>query len=148
MDRPQSGAKKAGEPLQVRADLGAPGRELPPDLAASYFVETSFGDEVAGLIAARSGRAPLLKRLAPVLHERFGCDARLMLAAPWSLFEPIGPRLQITVFTALDESSAAKAASEIETAWSTDLKENELILLPIPLSRLSENDRRRLGKPG
>lgn len=97
-----------------RPDFGSRSALLPEPLTKLYFVESSFEEEVATLVANVPGRAAFLAQVAPKLYEYFGCDARLMLAAPWSLFEPIGPVLHVVIYTELDPPAASRQLKQFE----------------------------------
>lgn len=99
------------------ADLGVPARLLPPELATAYVVESDYEDEVLKLIEAEHARGAFLLRAAPDLRALFGEEARLMLAQLWSLFEPIGPVLNLIVYTWLPETKAEAGLDKFDERW-------------------------------
>lgn len=113
-----------------RPDFGVRDEQLPGPLIASYFVESSYGDVVHGLVAV-SGRTAFLASAVPVLHEYFGCDARLMLAAPWRLFEPIGPILTVVIYTKLTKDSALDAHRRLKSEWLAEAKTLGIDVVPV-----------------
>ncbi len=103
------------------ADLGEEPRLLTPDLAAQYVVESDYEDDIVSLIGAAPKRHELLARLGPSLRSSFGGDARLMLARTWRLSEPVGPMLNLVIYTWLGEPEAADALRQLRMLWSEDV---------------------------
>jgi hypothetical protein len=130
--------------VDARADLGSRS-ELPGGLRDEYVVESSYEDQVRELLVQVPTRVRFLEQAAPRLHALFGCNSRLMLAAPWSLFEPIGPMLQIVVFTALAEGDTKVATANFLEEFQQQISVNGATLAPIPILRLSASDRERLS---
>ena len=135
--------KPKTEPVIARADLGVPARLLPPGLASQYFVETFYEDQVMQLVTEDPSRITFLERVAPALHSHFGCDARLMLAAPWSLFDPIGPELHVVVYTGLSESDAAAANKHLQREWSNQARAAGVQFDITPMSRVRALEQRQ-----
>jgi hypothetical protein len=138
-------------PLQDQgghADLGVRSERLPAGLGAEYYVESSYEDEVLELLANDLRRVTLLRSLAGPMNDAFGCDSRLMLAAPYRLFDPIGTFLQLVIFTHLTESESDLAFKRVMASHDADLTRCGVELVPIPVSRLKAEDRQRLGRRG
>jgi hypothetical protein len=67
-----------------------------------------------------------------------------MLAAPYRLREPIGPTLQVVIFTPLGEGGAKDALSRLRNGFGDHLDRTDIEVVPIPHERLSASDRARL----
>jgi hypothetical protein len=103
--------------MRGRTDFGWLPQMLPVPLAEHYFVESFYEDSVVKLLEELPARKDLLIEAVPVLHQFFGCDARLMLGALWSLAEPIGPVLHVVIYTITTRTEAEAKYSEFTRAW-------------------------------
>jgi len=115
LTRKQDSNVRKTQGIGARWDLGIRSRALPAALRDEYYVETNNDKEVVGLLTPDV--VEFLAGAGPAIHEAFGCDARLMLAALWQLKDPIGPVLRLFVYTKLTREAADAAFERLKTSW-------------------------------
>lgn len=120
--------------MRGRTDFGVPARLLRSNVAAHYVVETFFEDSIVKLLQEVPARTEFILEAAPVLHRYFGCEARLMLAAPSRLFEPIGPVLHVVIYTTLSKEEARARYALFVHEWLDGRSALGIEFVPTPVA--------------